>query len=194
MGLTLAISLLALPCTGWAGEHASTANLVNPHRLQLPQAQDYRLRISPSQDGSLPYDAVTRKIAAQHGLDPDLLQAVIAQESAHKADAKSAAGAIGLMQLMPDTARRFGVRDPYSAQQNLQGGAAYLRYLLNRYQQNIDLALAAYNAGEGAVDKHGARIPPYRETQHYVPAVTQRYRQLQEKHNPYRLRRSALTE
>ncbi|MCB1808527.1 MAG: lytic transglycosylase domain-containing protein [Candidatus Competibacteraceae bacterium] len=115
------------------------------------------------------------QIARHHRLEPALLHAVISVESAYRPDATSPAGAQGLMQLMPATARRFGVRDPYQPLANIDGGARYLRRLLDTLQA-LPLALAAYNAGENAVRRYGYRIPPYRETQAYVPHVLSWYR------------------
>lgn len=121
-------------------------------------------------------DAQIRVVADTVGLDVELLHAVVATESAYRNDVRSPKGAAGLMQLMPETARRFGVHDTHDPGQNLLGGALYLRQLLQRYDADLELALAAYNAGEGAVERHGRRIPPYRETRRYVPTVLQRYR------------------
>ncbi len=115
------------------------------------------------------------RVAAESGVDRALLYAVASQESGFNPHAVSAAGAVGLMQLMPATARRFGVHDRFDPEQNLRGGAAYLTWLLTHFEQDLDLALAAYNAGEGAVHRHGNRIPPYAETQAYVRAVRARY-------------------
>ena len=109
--------------------------------------------------------------ARRHGVDPDLVHAVIRAESAYNPRARSHAGACGLMQLMPATARRFGVRDIWEPAQNIRGGVTYLRFLLDRFEGDIRLVLAAYNAGEGAVAKYGNRIPPYRETRTYVRRV-----------------------
>ena len=109
--------------------------------------------------------------ARRHGVDPDLVHAVIRAESAYNPKARSHAGACGLMQLMPATARRFGVRDIWEPAQNIRGGVTYLRFLLDRFGGDIRLVLAAYNAGEGAVAKYGNRIPPYRETRTYVRRV-----------------------
>lgn len=108
--------------------------------------------------------------ARQHRIDPLLVRAVILTESAGQRRATSPKGAMGLMQLMPATARRFGVADPYDPDQNIAGGARYLRWLLDRYGGDVMLALAGYNAGEGAVDRYGG-IPPYRETRTYVRTV-----------------------
>ncbi len=109
-------------------------------------------------------------------LHPGLLHAVVMVESAYNPQAKSKTGAQGLMQLMPDTASRYGVRDSYDPRQNLEGGARYLKDLLNEFEFDLKLALAAYNAGENAVRKYGNQIPPYPETQHYVEKVMGHYR------------------
>ena len=109
--------------------------------------------------------------AQRHGLMPELLHAVIRTESAYRPDAMSHAGACGLMQLMPGTAARFGVRDIWDPAENIRGGATYLRFLLDLFDHDLRLALAGYNAGENAVRRHGNRIPPYRETQDYVRKV-----------------------
>lgn len=114
-------------------------------------------------------------VAAEHQLDAALLHAVIQQESGYRPAAVSAAGAVGLMQLMPATAQRFGVRDRFDPEQNLRGGAAYLAWLLQHFGQYMELALAAYNAGEGAVRRHGNRVPPYPETRAYVRRVLHTY-------------------
>jgi soluble lytic murein transglycosylase-like protein len=116
-----------------------------------------------------------QRIAKQHGLDPRLMHAVISAESSFNPRAVSHAGAMGLMQLMPGTARRFGVTDPFNPEQNLTGGARYLRWLLDKFNNDQVLALAAYNAGENAVIKYGHRIPPYAETQTYISRVLDFY-------------------
>jgi len=111
----------------------------------------------------------------RNGVDPALLYAVMHQESSFKARAMSNKGAAGLMQLMPGTAQRFGVRDRFDPRQSVEGGARYIRFLLNYFGGDVHLALAGYNAGEGAVLRYGRRIPPYRETQNYVRRISQRY-------------------
>lgn len=121
--------------------------------------------------------ALIVQAARAHGIEPALLQAVAGVESGLDAAAVSAKGAMGLMQLMPDTASRYGVSDPFDPAANLDAGARHLRHLLERYQCDLSLALAAYNAGEGAVARHGG-IPPYRETVAYVPRVLRRYQRL----------------
>lgn len=115
------------------------------------------------------------KVAQEQQLDASLLHAIVTVESGYNPQAKSPAGAIGLMQLMPDTAARYGVKDIWDPLQNLQGGARYLRFLLGLFNHNMDLVLAAYNAGEGAVMQAGNKIPNYAETRAYVPSVLTQY-------------------
>jgi len=119
-------------------------------------------------------EKLVREAAERHRIDPALIRAVIETESNWNAGAISRKGAIGLMQLIPTTAQRFGVNDLYSPQQNVDAGVRYLKTLLERYNGNLELALAAYNAGEGAVDRaHG--IPRFRETRDYVQRVQSAY-------------------
>lgn len=109
-----------------------------------------------------------------HGVDPRLIHAVIWQESKYQVQARSHAGAQGLMQLIPATAKRFGCQDPHDPASNITAGTKYLSWLLKRFSGNVQLALAGYNAGEGAVDKYDG-IPPYNETQNYVKIISKRY-------------------
>jgi soluble lytic murein transglycosylase-like protein len=118
-------------------------------------------------------DEAVERIAAQHQLPAQLIHSVIQVESNYNPNAISSAGALGLMQLIPSTARRFGVNNVFNPVENIQGGARYLRYLLDLYKGNYPLALAAYNAGEGAVARYGG-VPPYRETQNYLVSVRKR--------------------
>ncbi len=115
--------------------------------------------------------ALADRHAERHAINPALVRAVIQAESAWNARAVSHKGALGLMQLMPETVTAFGVADPFDPAQNIQAGVRYLKWLLDRYDGNAELALAAYNAGPGAVDKYGRKIPPYRETQAYVRKI-----------------------
>src|SRR5262249_29614371 len=119
------------------------------------------------------YDEVISEHSRANGIRADLVRAVIQVESAFNPLARSPKGALGLMQLMPATIRDYGVRDPFDPGEHNPAGVAYLRGLLDRYQDNEQLALAAYNAGPGAVDKHGQAVPPYRETQNYVKQINQ---------------------
>ncbi len=165
----------------------------SPYLLRLPDAENYQLALA-AEDGQREADApehpfrdAVRQAATTHGVDVALLRAVIDVESAWRADAVSPKGAIGLMQLMPDTARRFGTTRPRDPVANLDAGAAYLRHLIDSHA-NLGLALAAYNAGEGAVQRHRG-IPPYAETRRYVPKVLDRYARLRaEPGSPYKLR------
>jgi soluble lytic murein transglycosylase-like protein len=111
----------------------------------------------------------------RNSVDPLLLYAIMHQESTFKARAMSNKGARGLMQLMPGTAVRFGVTSIWDPQQNIEGGTRYMRFLLDKFEGNVQLALAGYNAGEGAVMKYGYRVPPYSETQEYVRRISKRY-------------------
>lgn len=125
-----------------------------------------------------PFAAAVDKAAALYKVDAALVHAVINTESAYNAHALSPKGAVGLMQLMPDTARRYGVKDPRKAESNILAGTAYLRDLLDMFHQDVNLAVAAYNAGENAVIRHGNQVPPYKETRAYVPKVVKLYREL----------------
>jgi soluble lytic murein transglycosylase-like protein len=119
-------------------------------------------------------DRIIYDVGQRQGIDPRFIHAVIWQESKYDPAAHSHAGAQGLMQLMPATAKRFGCDDPNDPQANIEAGTKYLSWLLKRFSGNVELALAGYNAGEGAVDKYNG-IPPYNETRNYVKIISQRY-------------------
>jgi hypothetical protein len=121
------------------------------------------------------FNNMITQAAQRHQVDEKLVHAVIQTESAYNANATSSAGAVGLMQLMPDTAKRYGVTDRNDPDQNINGGTRYLRYLLDLFNYNLDLAVAAYNAGEHAVMRHNNAIPPYPETRNYVRQVLSLY-------------------
>ncbi|MBS1806698.1 MAG: lytic transglycosylase domain-containing protein [Acidobacteria bacterium] len=128
--------------------------------------------------GNLSLDQMIKQSAQRNGVDQRLIMAVMRQESSFNPRATSYKGARGLMQLMPATASRFGVTDIYDPAQNIEGGTRYLRFLLNTFNGDIELALAGYNAGEHAVFRYGNRIPPYRETQDYVRKISAHYERL----------------
>lgn len=121
-------------------------------------------------------DLSIAKAARKHSLPPSLIRAVIRAESNFRADARSPAGAQGLMQLMPATARELGVNDSFNIDQNIDGGSRYLRQMLDRYSGDLRMALAAYNAGPGNVDKYGGQVP-FAETRHYIDRVLRFSRQ-----------------
>lgn len=123
-----------------------------------------------------------RREAEEAGIDAALVHAVIAAESGYDPEAVSGAGAQGLMQLMPGTAKRYAVRDPFDPGESIRGGASYLRDLLDIFGGDVEIAVAACNAGESAVIRHGGKIPPYRETRAYVPKVMRLYRKYSEYH------------
>lgn len=138
----------------------------------VPEAPAFRVTRPATVDAAHePFEPLVQEYAARHGLRPGLVRAVIQVESGFDPGATSPKGAMGLMQLMPATARALGVRRPYDPTDNIRGGTAYLRQLLDRYDGDEVLALAAYNAGSGTVDRYGGRVPPYLETREYVRKV-----------------------
>jgi len=177
---------LALLCLATAASGARALDSA-AYRLQLDGDHGYRLQTTndwrPAKPtagtspllAAKPYASEIAAAAREAGLDPALVHALIQVESAYRADAVSEKGALGLMQLMPETARRFGVLNATEPRANLKAGTRYLRALLDQFDQRTDLALAAYNAGEGAILRHAGNIPPYPETQRYVPAVLGKY-------------------
>ncbi len=144
--------------------------IINVPRQARPRRA---IRVDPAQRKR--FDSLIAETARRHKLSPALLHAVITVESGYDPAARSAKGASGLMQLMPATAKRYAVTDIWDPRQNVSGGARYLSDLLGMFNNDLGLALAAYNAGEGAVIQHGRRIPPYPETRQYVPKVLQHY-------------------
>ena len=119
-------------------------------------------------------DSIMRRVASRYGIDPELIRAIILTESDYNPGAVSPKGAMGLMQLIPSTAERFGVENPFDPKQNIEGGVSYLKYLLQLFGGNLPLSLAAYNAGENTVIRSGG-IPAIPETEHYVRKVTRLY-------------------
>ena len=184
---TLAAALQAIPSIGQAqiygSRDASGAWVLSDFRSDLadelvvdvPRAVDpaewTTARAAAVPARALQLTDLIREVARAQDVSPQLLQAVVAVESGFDPKAISRKGAMGLMQLMPDTARRFKVADPFDARQNLAGGATYLKWLLEKFGGDVQLALAGYNAGENAVVRAGFQIPPYAETRAYVPRV-----------------------
>lgn len=159
------------------------------HLTNVPDKRQYKLVAGTQSSGNNPvktsmrspaqvslaardrFAPIVENAARAHHVDPALLHAVITAESGYNPSVVSSKGAVGLMQLMPETARRYGVENSFDPVQNIQGGTKYLSDLLQMFNYNIELAVAAYNAGENAVIRHGNSIPPYRETLSYVPKV-----------------------
>lgn len=140
---------------------------VNSTRELKPEAGT----VTKDGSGQVPkLEAMVDQVAAKYGLDPALLRAVVEVESDFNPLAVSRAGAMGLMQLMPDTARSLGVKNPFNPLENLEGGACYLKSMIGRFNGNLKLALAAYNAGPGAVERYGG-VPPYGETLSYLRKI-----------------------
>lgn len=181
--LVATIALLAWPSQATAQIYAwrdAAGHLVLSDRRLDASAATYAVPDAPSFRSTRPavsdrtlerFEPLVLEHAARQSLRPELVRAVIQVESAFNPWARSPKGAMGLMQLMPGTARDLGVRNAYDPAENIRGGTTYLRQLLDKYEGDEELALAAYNAGSGAVDRYGRRIPPYRETRDYVRKV-----------------------
>ena len=189
--LRLAVTVLAAAAGGVA--HADIYSFVDgsgvTHFSNVPVDNRYRLLLAtPVEEGaehagkwlakSTLYDPLIDRAARSAAVRPELVRAVIVVESAFNPRAVSKRGAVGLMQLRPATARRYGVSDAFDPEQNITAGAHYLRDLMARFGNDMELALAAYNAGEDAVERYGRSIPPFSETRHYVPAVMRVYHKL----------------
>ena len=187
---------LALPVC--ADIYSYTDSNGTPHFSNVPDDKRYAIYLRTQSDSPLTallsqsgyrfnlanqkrFLPLIEEAARKFQIDAGLLHAVIAAESGYNPAAVSRKGATGLMQIMPDTARRYGVSNLYDPKQNIHGGAQYLRDLLQLFNNDTRLAVAAYNAGENAVIKYGNRIPPYRETIQYVPKVMAFYKQYQSK-------------
>jgi hypothetical protein len=164
------------------------------HYTDVPDNNRYRLLVMSPRDRTASgdrydmmllakagqYDSIIEKAALSAAVEPNLLRAVIVVESGFNPRAVSRRGAVGLMQLMPATATRFGVSNAFDPRQNVHAGASYLKFLIDRFGKDVRLALAAYNAGEDAVERNGGQIPPFSETMAYVPRVLKIYRMLSE--------------
>jgi soluble lytic murein transglycosylase-like protein len=159
------------------------------HFTNVPVDARYRLLLAtpPAERAARPenwlarsaqFDHLIERAARSQAVRPELVRAVIVVESAFNPHALSRRGAMGLMQLLPKTARRYGVADAFDPEQNITAGVLYLHDLLTRYGDDLELTLAAYNAGEDAVERYGHSVPPFPETRHYVPTVLRIYRSL----------------
>jgi len=148
--------------------------VVTRQAQRAPGSQAADIATPPQDQPAAAMTSAVEQIAAAHSLPPELIHSVIQVESNYNPFAISPKGALGIMQLVPSTARRFGVADVFNPLDNIQGGARYLKYLLDLYHGNYPLALAAYNAGEEAVARYGG-VPPYPETQNYVIEVGKRF-------------------
>jgi soluble lytic murein transglycosylase-like protein len=196
-GLLAAFGLLiaAAPRSAHADIYCFTDANGVAHFSNVPADSRYELLLATPADPAVPvakaagidwlarsakYDAVISGAAKSAAIQSALVRAVIVVESGFNPRALSKKGAVGLMQLQPATAKRYGVKDIYDPEQNVRAGAHYLRDLLKRFDSNLELALAAYNAGEEAVERYGRHIPPYRETMNYVPSVMSVYQRLVE--------------
>ncbi|WP_090828725.1 lytic transglycosylase domain-containing protein [Nitrosovibrio tenuis] len=157
-----------VPLTGSASDRSAGYQFITRPRIRRPEPAV-----------KVQYGSIIDTIARTYALESALLHAVISAESGYNSAAVSKKGAAGLMQLMPETAQRYGVTDRFDPVQNLHGGARYLSDLLRMFDGNLSLALAGYNAGENSVVKHGYQIPPYVETRTYVPKVLNLYRRYQ---------------
>ena len=196
MVLKPAILIAALLTASAAAAHPQIYTYVDAngmrHYTDVPDNNRYRLLVLSPHDRTESgdrydsmllakagrYDSIIENAAQSASVEPNLLRAVIVVESGFNSRAVSKRGAVGLMQLMPATASRFGVSNPYDPRQNIHGGAQYLKFLIDRFGQNVRLALAAYNAGEEAVERNGGQIPPFTETMAYVPRVLRIYQML----------------
>lgn len=168
--------LPAAPANNKKAASKARANESNPLIRRIAMSSSRSLRGFSTGDATV--DSYILNSSKKYSIDPLLIYAQMHQESAFKRRAQSHKGASGLMQLMPATARRFGVKNIWDPKQNIEAGVKYMRWLIDKFDGDVVLALAGYNAGEGAVMKYGWRIPPYRETQEYVRRITNRYNSL----------------
>jgi soluble lytic murein transglycosylase-like protein len=152
-------------------DQAPRAKVGGVRTFKVPHSSDVLTTKPTSSAYSENYDALIARYSEQRGLRPDLVRAVVQVESGYNARAVSPKGALGLMQLMPGTAAQLGVGSPFDPEDNIRGGTTYLRQLLDRFNGNEELALAAYNAGPTAVEGYGNKVPPYAETRDYVRKV-----------------------
>jgi soluble lytic murein transglycosylase-like protein len=191
-----AVLIASLLVAGGAGAHTAIYSFVDAdgvrHYTDIPDDNRYRLLVLSPHDltesgehynpnllaRAAQYDSIIEGAAAKTALEANLLRAVIVVESGFNSRAVSRRGAVGLMQVLPATGSRFGVANLYDPRENVEAGASYLKFLMEKFGHNVQLVLAAYNAGEDAVARNGGRIPPFAETMAYVPKVLKVYRML----------------
>jgi soluble lytic murein transglycosylase-like protein len=196
MVLKSAFLLATLLCASAAAAHSQIYTYVDAdglrHFTDVPDNNRYRLLVLSPRDRTASgdrydamllakagqYDSIIERAAVAAAVEANLLRAVIVVESGFNSRAVSKRGAMGLMQLMPATATRYGAANPFDPHDNVHAGAQYLKFLMDRFGQDLRLALAAYNAGENAVDRNGGQIPPFTETMAYVPRVLRIYQML----------------
>jgi len=195
-GAVLVIVLFTIPATSYGDIYRYVDKHGRVHLTDRPKNSEYKRLVKtwkgwveqPSYSISRAeflrnkkkYSPAVEYVAREYDLPTPLLHAVITAESAYNPEAISRTGAAGLMQLMPETAKRYGVRNRMNPYQNIRGGSRYLRDLLLLFENDLILALAAYNAGENAVKRHGNKVPPYRETRNYVDKVLKFYKEYQQ--------------
>jgi soluble lytic murein transglycosylase-like protein len=182
LGFPLAViaTAIALTCRAESTIYAYADERGVLHLSDIPDDVRYRPlagRTKAKVAMSRPYEALIDQVAQAYGVDAALVHAVISVESGYNARALSRRGAAGLMQLMAPTAARYGVSDVFDPSQNVRAGTQHLQELLRFFDNDLELVLAAYNAGVNAVERHGRKIPPYRETLDYVPRVLRAYAQ-----------------
>jgi soluble lytic murein transglycosylase-like protein len=182
-----ALALIGTSLSAWADVYKYTSPDGGVYYTDQPPDKKYKLIIRSKPKGykasfkhlqknKKKYTPIIEAAASKHGIDPKLVHAMIYAESAYNATAVSSAGAVGLMQLMPATARQYGAQNRKDPKQNIFAGTKYLKYLLGLFKDDLSLTIAAYNAGENAVKKYNNQIPPYPETQNYVKQVLNLYK------------------
>ncbi|WP_233144574.1 transglycosylase SLT domain-containing protein [Methyloprofundus sedimenti] len=180
------LGLIVASSSSWADVYKYTAPDGKVYYTDRPEHKKYKLIIRSKPKGyqasfkylkmnKKKYTPLIEEAATKHGIDPKLVHAVIYAESAYNSTAVSSAGAVGLMQLMPGTAQQYGALNRKDPKQNIFAGTQYLKYLLDLFNDDLRLSIAAYNAGENAVKKYNNKIPPYPETQKYVKEVLRLY-------------------
>ncbi|MBI5902060.1 MAG: lytic transglycosylase domain-containing protein [Deltaproteobacteria bacterium] len=155
--------------------HITNVPTSSKYMWMMNERKGPRIPASLSRTSTKDYDVIIRDTASRYGIDPKLVKAIVKAESDFDAGAVSSKGARGLMQLMPETSRLMGVKDVHDPEDNVEGGIRYFSRLLKMFNWNVPLAVAAYNAGENAVQRHGNKVPPYSETRSYVKKVLYYY-------------------